>query len=54
MVRSTRLKNWLHLVVQNANNDITTELNLAQTDIQNKPACLILDPVDSNGIVTAM
>ncbi len=43
-----------NLVVQNANNDITTELNLAQTDIQNKPACLILDPVDSNGIVTAI
>jgi ribose transport system substrate-binding protein len=42
------------LVVQNANNDITTELNLAQTDIQNKPACLILDPVDSNGIVTSV
>lgn len=42
------------LVVQNANNDIATELNLAQTDIQKKPACLILDPVDSNGIVTAI
>ena len=43
-----------NLVVQNANNDISTELNLAQTDIQKKPAALILDPVDSNGIVTAI
>ncbi|EPZ43134.1 substrate-binding domain-containing protein [Alicyclobacillus acidoterrestris] len=42
------------LVVQNGNNDISTELNIAQTDIENKPACLILDPVDTNGIVTAI
>lgn len=43
-----------NLVVQNANNNISTELNLAQTDILKKPACLILDPVDTNGIVTAI
>jgi ribose transport system substrate-binding protein len=42
------------LVVQNANNDNQTELNLAQTDIMKKPAALILDPVDSNAIVTAI
>jgi len=42
------------LVVQNANNDSPTELNLAQTDIEEKPAALILDPVDSNAIVTAI
>ncbi|CEJ07188.1 Periplasmic binding protein domain, partial [Acididesulfobacillus acetoxydans] len=42
------------LVVQNANNDNQTELNLAQTDILKKPAVLILDPVDSNAIVTAI
>lgn len=43
-----------NLVVQNANNDNQTELNLAQTDILKKPAALILDPVDSNAIVTAI
>ncbi len=43
-----------NLVVQNANNDNQTELNLAQTDIVKKPAALILDPVDSNAIVTAI
>lgn len=43
-----------NLVVQNANNSISTELNLAQTDIQKKPGALILDPVDSNGIVSAI
>jgi ribose transport system substrate-binding protein len=43
-----------NLVIQNANNDNQTELNLAQTDIQKKPAALILDPVDSNAIVTAI
>lgn len=42
------------LVVQNANNDNQTELNLAQTDIEKKPAVLILDPVDSNAIVSAI
>lgn len=42
------------LVVQNANNDNTTELNLASTDILKKPACLILDPVDSTAIVSAV
>lgn len=43
-----------NLVVQNANNDNQTELNMAQTDIQKKPAVLILDPVDSNAIVSAI
>jgi ribose transport system substrate-binding protein len=43
-----------NLVVQNANNDNQTELNLAQTDILKKPAALILDPVDSNAIVSAI
>ena len=43
-----------NLVVQNANNDNQTELNLAQTDIEKKPAALILDPVDSNAIVSAI
>ena len=42
------------LVIQNANNDNQTELNLAQTDIEKKPAALVLDPVDSNAIVTAI
>ncbi|MDP4085813.1 MAG: substrate-binding domain-containing protein [Bacillota bacterium] len=44
----------IKLVVQNANNDNQTELNLAQTDILKKPAALILDPVDSNAIVTSI
>lgn len=43
-----------NLVVQNANNDSQTELNLAQTDIAKSPAALILDPVDSNAIVSAI
>jgi ribose transport system substrate-binding protein len=43
-----------NLVVQNANNDNQTELNMAQTDIQKKPAVIILDPVDSNAIVSAI
>lgn len=42
------------LVVQDANNDNTTELNTAQTDIVNKPAVLILDPVSSSAIVSAI
>lgn len=43
-----------NLVIQNANNDNQTELNLAQTDILKKPAALILDPVDSNAIVASI
>jgi len=42
------------LTVQNANNDSATELNMAQAAIAKKPACLILDPVDSDAIVTAI
>ncbi|MED1204189.1 substrate-binding domain-containing protein [Heyndrickxia acidicola] len=44
----------INLVIQNANNDNQTELNLAQTDILKKPAALVLDPVDSNAIVASI
>lgn len=42
------------LVIQNANNDNQTELNLAQTDILKKPAAIVVDPVDSDAIVSSI
>lgn len=44
----------IKLVIQNANNNNQTELNMAQTDILKKPAVLILDPVDSKAIVSSI
>ncbi|WEG13326.1 D-ribose ABC transporter substrate-binding protein [Pullulanibacillus sp. KACC 23026] len=47
-------KKGIHLIVDNANNDQSTQLNQVQDLIQQKVGAILLNPVDSQGLAQAV